>query len=66
MDRLQSSFKDSAPCIDCIKIIRSLKIKKIVYSTDNEGFTSVKPDDYTTDHETLGMRLFRSKTSVKK
>jgi hypothetical protein len=57
MDRQQSTFKDSAPCIDCMKIIRSLKIKKIVYSTDDAGFTSVKPDNYTIQHETLGRRL---------
>lgn len=52
-----NQLKDSAPCVDCIKIIKALNIKKIIYSTDSGGFEIVKPHDYVTTHMSQGRRL---------
>ena len=50
-------FKDSAPCSDCTRVIKTLNIKKIIYSKDDGTFDIVKTQDYTTKHITLGRRL---------
>lgn len=60
-----NSFKDSAPCVDCIKVIRALNIKKIVYSTDNGDFKVVKPNDYITTHMSQGRRLLDNGVKIK-
>jgi len=52
-----NNLRDSAPCIDCTKILKALKIKKIIYSNNDGCFVSINPEDYTTEHVTLGRRL---------
>lgn len=52
-----NSLKDSAPCVDCIKIIKALNVKKIIYSTDKGDFKIVKPSEYVTSHMSQGRRL---------
>ena len=49
-------LKDSGPCIDCIRTIKKLKIKRIVYSCDNNIICSCKPDDYKVEHMSLGRK----------
>lgn len=51
------SLKDSAPCTDCMKVIKALNIKRIIFSTDLGGFQSVKPDEFVTTHMSQGRRL---------
>ena len=48
--------KYSAPCQNCLNIIKTLQIKKIVYSTENNGFEIVKPQHYSNNYITLGFR----------
>jgi hypothetical protein len=43
--------------VDCIKVIRALNIKKIIYSVDGNQFCMSKPTDYSINHRTLGRRL---------
>lgn len=38
-------IKDSAPCENCLTTIKSLNIKRIVYSNGNNEFTSCHPCD---------------------
>ena len=53
----QNNIRDSAPCVDCTKILKALNIKKIIYSNNQGNFISINPEDYTTQHVTLGRRL---------
>ena len=48
-------FKNSAPCSNCARVISDLNIKKIVYSTE-DGFISMKAENYKTDHISHGNR----------
>ena len=50
-------IKDSAPCVDCMKVILGLGIKKIVYSTSDGKFIIVKPEDYKVVHISIGRKL---------
>lgn len=47
--------------MDCLKVIKSLGIKKIIYSTDDGKFIEVKGSEYTTSYLTLGRRLLMTK-----
>lgn len=49
-------IKYSAPCNHCLDIIKTLQIKKIIYSIDNGGFEIVKPQYYNNNYITLGFR----------
>jgi len=50
----QDETKPSAPCTECMKLIRALNIKRIVYSDDNMTITTTTPANYTTTHSTHG------------
>lgn len=50
-------IKDSAPCVDCMKVILGLGIKKIIYSTNEGKFIIVKPEDYSVVHVSIGRKL---------
>lgn len=50
-------IKDSAPCVDCMKVILGLCIKKLVYSTNEGKFIIVKPEDYNVVHISIGRKL---------
>ena len=51
--------KYSAPCQNCLSIIKTLQIKKVVYSTENTGFKIVKPQYYSNNYITLGFRKIK-------
>lgn len=51
----KGGFKNSAPCSNCARVISDLNIKKIVYSTE-EGFISMKAENYKTEHISHGNR----------
>ena len=57
----QNNIRDSAPCVDCTKVLKALNIKKIIYSNNDGEFVSVNPDDYNTTHITLGRKLLEWK-----
>ena len=50
-------FTNSAPCMNCFKVISELNIKKIVYSMDDNKFNMCKPCEYETTHLSVGNRL---------
>ena len=50
-------FTNSAPCVNCFKVISELNIKKIVYSMDGNEFNMCKPCDYETKHVSVGNRI---------
>ena len=50
-------IKDSAPCVDCMKVILALGIKKIIYSNNEGKFIIVKPEDYNVVHVSMGRKL---------
>lgn len=49
-----NEIKPSGPCTECIKLIRALNIKRIVYSDRNMTITVTTPEKYTTKHKTHG------------
>ena len=49
-------IKYSAPCNNCLDIIKTLQIKKIIYSMDDGSFEIVKPQYYNNNYITLGFR----------
>ena len=51
----KGNFKNSAPCSNCASVLSDLNIKKIVYSTD-DGFVSIKTENYKTEHISHGNR----------
>ena len=58
------NFRNSAPCINCFNMIEKLKIKKIVYST-NDDFVCCKPCEFTTNHVSQGNRYLENKENLK-
>ena len=50
-------FKSSAPCIQCISIIRTLRVKHIAFVSSNNEFIKCRPHDYSISHITKGHRL---------
>jgi tRNA(Arg) A34 adenosine deaminase TadA len=59
-------FKNSAPCCECTTIIKLLKIKKIVYSCDDNKFNIIKPKNYTNNYQTSGRKVINDKLYNKK
>ena len=53
-------MRESGPCADCISIIKELGIKRVVYSSGHHKISACHPDDYTTEHHTLGRRFLNS------
>jgi deoxycytidylate deaminase len=50
----QDTMKPSAPCTECMKLIRSLNIKRIVYSDYNMTIIATTPANFTPTHRTHG------------
>lgn len=50
----QNIIKPSAPCTECMKLIRVLNIKRIVYSDENMTISTTTPANFTTTHRTHG------------
>ena len=49
-------FRDSGPCADCLSVIKSLNLKKIVYSCSDNTLVVCKPSEYTPVHHTFGRK----------
>tara|TARA_B100000902_G_scaffold246493_1_gene233290 strand:- start:50 stop:505 length:456 start_codon:yes stop_codon:yes gene_type:complete len=54
-------LKSSAPCVDCMKHILRLKIKRIIYSNGNGELTVQNPNLYKIIHKTTGRRILNNK-----
>lgn len=50
-------LQDSAPCERCLKTIIDLDIKRIVYSSKNDTFTSSNPKDIKINHVSAGAKF---------
>ena len=57
------NFTNSAPCVNCFKVISELNIKKIVYSINDNKFNMCKPCDYETKHVSVGNRILLSEVN---
>ena len=44
---------DSAPCVDCLNVIKLYNIKKVIFCLDNEYYI-IKPNTYNTLYESQG------------
>ena len=53
----ESELKESAPCIDCMKVIKTLGIKRVVHTT-KDGFNIIQtPATHIATHRTEGRRF---------
>ena len=63
----QCVFQESAPCADCMEVIKSLKIKRVVYTGMKDGIMGIwtrTPPDYKATHITTGKRsMIRQKSA---
>ena len=55
-----NNLKDSRPCINCYNVIRTLGIKKIVYSTDDNDYEFSKTLDYKPENVSLGYSYIKN------
>ena len=55
-----NNCKESGPCMDCLGVIKKLKIKRIIYSTDNNEFVICKPEKYAISYEASGRRFINN------
>ena len=53
----------SAPCIDCLRMIKRHNIKKIVFNL-NDDYYVMRSKDYETDYVTMGYTSIRSMTNI--
>jgi len=58
----QDIMKPSAPCTECMKLIRTLNIKRIVYSDYNMTISATTPANFTATHRTHGFNHLSRKT----
>jgi len=63
---LNGNYKNSAPCQNCYSVINELKIKRIIFSTDDEKFAIFKTSDYYTEHISNGNRYLNMSDEKKK
>jgi tRNA(Arg) A34 adenosine deaminase TadA len=52
----------SAPCMDCMKKLERFKIKRLVYSTDDGRFVSIRSKDYNTEFVTRSRKDYNKTT----
>lgn len=60
---MKHRLKESAPCIDCMRVLKELNIKKIIYTTNTDLTMISKPTHHVSTHETLARRLI-NKTGI--
>ena len=52
----RGNLQDSAPCCDCLHVINSLNIKKIIFSNGDNSFKSCRPDECEMCHYSQGRK----------
>ena len=60
------NYRNSATCKNCFDIISELKIKRIIFSTENEDFKIIKTQHYKTEHVSNGNRFLNMTDDEKK
>ena len=58
-------IKDSAPCTNCLTMIQSLNIKRIVYSSGNNEFVSCQPCNVEVAHISAGSKYLQYRTQYR-
>ena len=56
---VNSETHNSAPCMDCLIMIKFFKIKRLIFYQDNKCFI-IKPADYDTTHRSYGQVYINS------
>lgn len=55
------NLRNSKPCVDCVKVIKTLPIKKIYYSDDDGNIISISKNALSSDHRSAGFYGYGSK-----
>lgn len=53
----ENMLMKSKPCTDCMEVIKSLKIKKIIHSCDEGEIDMILPEDYKETYYTLSKKF---------
>ena len=56
---INGNYRNSAPCKNCYSVINELRIKRIIFSKDQDEFTIVKTSEYNTEHISNGNRYLK-------
>tara|TARA_Y100000389_G_scaffold200204_2_gene240119 strand:+ start:2682 stop:2969 length:288 start_codon:yes stop_codon:yes gene_type:complete len=56
-----NNFVDSAPCDNCLSVILTLKIKRLVFSSKNNTIISIKPINLEINHKSAGTKFLEKK-----
>ena len=57
-------LKESAPCIDCMQVIKMMGIKRVVHTT-TDGYTTIKtPATHVSTHRTEGRRFIDKRAAA--
>mgnify|MGYP001197491007 CR=1 FL=1 len=59
-----NNFVDSAPCENCLSVILTLKIKRIVFSSKDNNIISINPVDLEITHKSAGTKFLEKKISI--
>ncbi len=59
-----NNFVDSAPCINCLAVILTLKIKRVVFSSKNNTIISIKPTNLQINHKSAGTKFLEKKFNI--
>ena len=59
---MSHNYRGSGPCINCLEVLKDLRIKRIVYSKQDGTFESVSLLNYNTTHVTHGNRFLKRST----
>jgi len=59
-----NNFVDSAPCMNCLSVILTLKIKRIVFSSKNNTIISIKPENLQINHKSAGTKFLENKINT--
>lgn len=59
VDDVDWSLRNSKPCAHCVQIIKSVGIRYVYYSDENNKIVKVKAKDLASDHITYGRRKIK-------
>lgn len=58
-----NNFVDSAPCENCLTVILTLKIKRIIFSSKDNNIISINPIDLEICHKSAGAKFLEKKNN---
>jgi len=56
----QNKLQESTPCMDCMKLIQGLQIKRVFHSTNGGDITICHPCNFRSKHVTTGKKILIS------